>query len=417
MSRQVIGALLQLLVVVLIARSLGPEGNGQYAMAVLVPTMLANFLSMGIGPATIYFVSRKDISADRAIAGNIKLGVLLSFVGVGLTLPILTLWGSSLFPGVPVGLLYAGLVAFPVLLLTGFLTTILQALEEFKAFNVVVLLPPLVSLGMVTVTLHIMNMGVYAGIGAYILGQLSGLGAVFWVLYNARLKPEGGLQLRNKPLIDGDYNGGILRYGWKAHISNIITFLNYRSDIFMVNFFLSPAIGGIYVIAVQLAEKLWIPSQALSTVLLPRMGAMSDDPQARLNLARKGFFWIALVTALLGAVSAFALYWLIGPVFGEAYGGALLPFLWLLPGVVMWAGARIQANYLAALGKPEWNSYVAIVVLIMNISGNLVLIPAFGAIGAAMATSVAYGFDAIAKFLLMRRSMKLSISHAQGAGG
>jgi O-antigen/teichoic acid export membrane protein len=143
------------------------------------------------------------------------------------------------------------------------------------------------------------------------------------------------------------------------------------------------------------------------------MGALSDDPQTRLNIAQKGFLLITLVTGSLGAVSALALYWLIGLVFGDAYKDAFLPFSWLLPGIVLWAGARIQANYLAALGKPEWNTYVAIAVLIINISGNIILIPIYGAIGAAIATSIAYGVDATAKFLLMKRSMKLPIARTQ----
>jgi len=413
MARQVIGALLQLLVVVLLARSLGPEGNGQYAMAILVPTMLANFMSLGVGPATVYFVSRKDVSTSRAIEGNIRLGVLLSLAGVGLTVPVLGMWGSVLFPGVPVKLLCLGLLAFPLLLLTGYLVTILQALEEFRAFNAVVLIPPFVTLGMVIATLYILDMGVYAGVVAYILGQLSGLVAVFLLIQKTQRRATEGVRLFEAPLIDSGYSRNILRYGWKAHLSNIVTFINYRSDIFLVNFFLSPAIGGIYVIAVQLAEKLWIPSQALSTVLLPRMGALSDDPQTRLNIAQKGFLLITLVTGSLGAVSALALYWLIGLVFGDAYKDAFLPFSWLLPGIVLWAGARIQANYLAALGKPEWNTYVAIAVLIINISGNIILIPIYGAIGAAIATSIAYGVDATAKFLLMKRSMKLPIARTQ----
>jgi len=417
MTRQVVGAFVQLLVVVLIARSLGPEGNGQYAMAILVPTMLANFLSLGVGPATVYFVSRKEFPAGRAIAGNISLGILLSFIGVGLTLPALAGWGIALFPGVPIELLYLGLFAFPVLLLMGFMTTILQALEEFKAFNVVVLLPPFVSLGMVAVTLYVLDMGVYAAVTAYILGQLAGLVAVFWLLCYTRRNASGGLKHFKMFVVDRDYNNAVLKYGWKAHLSNIVTFINYRSDIFLVNFFLSPAVGGIYVIAVQLAEKLWIPSQALSTVLLPRMSGMSQDPEARFNIARKGFWGITVLTALLGAVSALALYWLIGPVFGDAYRGALLPFFWLLPGVVLWAGARVQANYLAALGKPEWNAYISVVVLIVNITGNIVLIPVYGVVGAAIATSVAYAIDAIGKFFFMKRSMKLSVTRTLKAEG
>jgi O-antigen/teichoic acid export membrane protein len=35
-------------------------------------------------------------------------------------------------------------------------------------------------------------------------------------------------------------------YGWKAHLSNILAFVNYRADIFLVNFFLTPALSGCF---------------------------------------------------------------------------------------------------------------------------------------------------------------------------
>ncbi|WP_269851929.1 oligosaccharide flippase family protein [Methanosarcina horonobensis] len=52
-----------------------------------------------------------------------------------------------------------------------------------------------------------------------------------------------------------NYTKECLGYGWKAHLSNILAFVNYRADLFLVNFFLTPAATGIYLIAVQIAEK------------------------------------------------------------------------------------------------------------------------------------------------------------------
>ena len=43
--RQLLAAIAQLLLIVIIARELGPEGNGFYALALLVPTALYLFKS------------------------------------------------------------------------------------------------------------------------------------------------------------------------------------------------------------------------------------------------------------------------------------------------------------------------------------------------------------------------------------
>jgi O-antigen/teichoic acid export membrane protein len=399
--RQLLAAFAQLLLVVLIARELGPEGNGFYAMAILVPTMLANVLNLGVGPATVFHVSRGDHSVRRAVAGNLKLALLVSAVGVALTAPALAVWGQNLFPGVPLSLLYIGLAGFPLALLVSYFNTILQGLEDFKAYNASILAPPYVNLAGVVVALYLLESGVAGAMVAYIVGQLAALCLVtaFLRRHLADSGPDDGEHsLRS-------YSRSTLGYGWKAHLSNILAFVNYRSDIFLVNLFLSPVATGIYVIAVQIAERLWILSQAASTVLLPRLSAMRDEPLARLRLTNRGFLAVALVSAVASACAALALYWFIGPLFGDEYKAALPAFLWLLPGIVAGAGARVQSNCIAASGRPEWNLYSALAVVAINIVCNILLIPGYGILGAAWATSLAYTFNAGLKSWLVRKTL------------
>lgn len=155
-------------------------------------------------------------------------------------------------------------------------------------------------------------------------------------------------------------------------------------------------------IAVQVAETLWMLSQATSTVLLPRLSAMHQNPKARMALANKGFLVVSGITAGASLGVACLLYWLISPVFGEEYVEALPAFSWLLPGIIAGAGSRIYANCIAAAGKPEWNMYSAIGVVTVNVIGNILLVPEYGIVGAAWATSVAYCFNALVKAYLVR---------------
>ena len=399
LGRQLLAAFAQFMLVVLIARELGPEGNGFYAMAILIPTMLANFLNFGVGPATVYYVSRGEFNVHQAMAGNLRLALIVATAGVACALPVLVIWGAELFPAIPQGLLYLGLASFPLTLLLAYLNTILQGLEDFKAFNLTVLLPPYVNLVGVVIALYVLTLGVEGAMVAYITGQLVGLLVVFSLLSRSKVTRAEAEQ--STPL--SVYARRTLSYGWKAHLSNILAFVNYRADIFLVNFFLTPAATGIYVVAVQIAEKLWMLSQAASTVLLPRLSAMHQNPKARLALTNKGFLVVSSITALASTGVAIALYWLISPVFGEEYVEALPAFLWLLPGIIAGAGSRIYANCIAAAGKPEWNMYSAIGVVTINVIGNILLVPEYGIVGAAWATSVAYCFNAVVKGWLIRK--------------
>jgi O-antigen/teichoic acid export membrane protein len=134
---------------------------------------------------------------------------------------------------------------------------------------------------------------------------------------------------------------------------------------------------------------------------------MHQDPNARLRLTNKAFAVVLCLTAAAAILSVVGLHWLLEPVFGIEFVCAFSPFLWLLPGVLAGAGARVQANCIAAAGKPEWNMYVAIWVVSLNILGNIILIPIWGIDGAAMATSLAYMANAAVKVYLVKKTSSI----------
>ena len=403
LGRQILASVAQLLLVVLIARALGPEGNGFYAMAILLPNLMVNFLNLGVGPATVYYLGRGDNTLHQAVPENIRLGGIIVGIGIIGALPIMFFFHPTLFPRVPPQVLFLGFAAFPPSLLLAYLNTILQGMEDFRAFNWTTLVPPYLTLAVAWGALYVLGLGIEAAVTAFLIGQLAGLIAVLFFLY----RKIHETQVKSLPGHIRGYKRKVLSYGWKAHLSNMLAFVNYRADIFLVNFFLTPAATGIYVIAVQFAERLWMLSKAASTVLLPRLSAMHEDPAARLALTKKGFIVVAAVTALVSIVAALALYWLIGPIFGAEYQEALPAFLWLLPGIIAGAGSRVQSNCIAAAGKPEWNMYVALGVVTMNVVGNIILVPQYGIIGAAWATSLAYSGNAVVKMYLVQRTREI----------
>ena len=61
-------------------------------------------------------------------------------------------------------------------------------------------------------------------------------------------------------------------------------FVNYRVDLFFVNLLISPATAGVYYIAIQLGESMWMISKVVSTVLLPRLAELHGEEQTRLEL-------------------------------------------------------------------------------------------------------------------------------------
>jgi O-antigen/teichoic acid export membrane protein len=102
---------------------------------------------------------------------------------------------------------------------------------------------------------------------------------------------------------------------------------------------------------------------------------------------RHAFLLTALAGIVLGGVSLVA----IPAVFGRSFGGAVGPLLILIPGAIAWAPASMLSNYFTMrLGKMRYPLSVAAFSGVTTGLLCLVLIPALGIKGAALASAVGY---------------------------
>ncbi|WP_263840133.1 flippase [Salinibacter sp.] len=393
MVRHVFKVGLKLGVFVLIARVLGPEGNGKYSVSILVPTLLSTFLNLGIPPANVFYVGREDISVKTAFRTSIVLWGGLSIFGILVGSAIIFLRGAQWFPSVPYTLLWLALFAFPFVLLERLFLGLLQSVQDFTRYNGAMLVAPVITLSMAVILVWGFGVGAVGAVAAFGCGYFIGS-----IVAGLATRPH-----LEHDVVDEDwwsYAKECVGYGWKAHLSNVMSFLNYRADLYLVNFFVSPAAAGIYVIAVRIAERMWILSSAVSTVILPRLSELHTEEEKRKYLTPLISRWVLVVS--LGACVALALVadpliWLL---FGQEYMEAVGVLLLLLPGIVVGSFTRILANDIAARGRPELNLYTSIFVVMTNVIANVLLIPAMGITGAAIATTLSYSVNGVAKIWL-----------------
>ena len=179
----------------------------------------------------------------------------------------------------------------------------------------------------------------------------------------------------------------------------------------MIGYFTSPYFVGIYTVGLQLVEKLWLPSQAVSTILLPKLSHQLNDEkdgsvaQLTLNIARLTLIFTFIIALFFVLLLPFLINILFGIQYSDAIGVALL----LLPGILAWTPSRVLANDLAARGFANINLKNALVVLTINIAGSVLLINAFGYKGAAVATSIAYVSDLLLRAYAFNKVTNASV--------
>ena len=229
-------------------------------------------------------------------------------------------------------------------------------------------------------------------LGLTVVGTLLSFVFVVQALLNVDLPRQGGSGLRK-----------VVVYASPVYAFNLVQFLNFRLDVFLVAAFAGARELGLYALAVGLGQLLWITSSSVATVLLPRVASSPPIEGAR-QAAQ-----LTRITLLIGVAGAAALALIASPliniVYGQAYAEAVPMLLALLPGIVAYVAVKVLTAYLVGVGRLRITVIVSLIGLIATLVLDFTLIPRLGALGAAIASSVSYSLSAI---VMVRWTMKVA---------
>jgi len=188
-----------------------------------------------------------------------------------------------------------------------------------------------------------------------------------------------------------------LRYSGRAYLVTMLGFLVLRSNVFLLNHFCPASEVGYFSIAAQISDVLAILPTSVALVLFPALVRSEGSPWPATLRS------LAAVGGLLAAACLAAAV-LVGPFVRIAFGPEFRPavpiLFWMLPGGLFLGLTCIVSQYLAAQEFPRailgvWTAAFVLVTL-----SSLVLIPAYGAAGAAAALSLTHGALFVMLFIL-----------------
>ncbi|MEP6871769.1 MAG: polysaccharide biosynthesis C-terminal domain-containing protein, partial [Anaerolineaceae bacterium] len=259
--------------------------------------------------------------------------------------------------------------------------------ESFIRYNLTLVGPPLVALASIAVTFFVLDRQTpEAALGAYAVGQSLSLGVMLLL---------GRRSLGGRVRFEGSLARSVLRFTLLAGVSSGISFLNYRADLFIVDYFEGKAGVGPYLLAVYIAESVWQVSGSLALATYARVGSLSRAEAAQLTarVMRHTVVLLGGVCAIL-FVAADAIELALG---GEKYSGVASALRYLLPGVLVYGLAQsFSGFYTYQRGLPWVAALVAGTGLLLDIALAVVLVPRMGIDGAALASAVAYSAAIIA---------------------
>jgi O-antigen/teichoic acid export membrane protein len=364
---------------VVLARSLGPEGRGVYAVAVLVPALIGLVAQLGLGPANVYHFSKGLISGDELVGHAISMGLLLGAVCYIAMFGYVALSGATHVFGVAPVFLLVTCAAIPFTLTTAFLQGVLTGAQRFGLFNATIVSQYASPTIVLVIAMLLSPRSVSAAVAAWtVSGIVTALISVGCV---ARVAPIV-IRLRLSTLRP------LLRFGMLSYLGSLTSFVNYRFDVLLVNLFAGARQVGLYAVGTGLAEVVWYLANAAGIVLAPRIAASSEREADQIT---EGVCRIVTFMALVsGLVLALVAPYVIVLFFGSAFAESTWAVWLLLPGIVTFSVARILSMYLLGRNRLKIDLFASLVGLAVTLALDLILIPRFGFRGAAIASSIAY---------------------------
>lgn len=372
LATRLLGVGLVLALTALTAR-ISTEAQGAFALFTSVEGVLLALWS-GFGVALARRVSHHREQPRALVAATVLACAVLGLLA-GLLLWAVSNWGPPAYRW-----LWMLALGAPVLLLAPNLAGLWLGEGRMAPMARLTVAPQALALLLVLLCMALMPLQLPAVLGSWVLAKVVvGLAALAVLWRGARLAaPDFGALQRELPFIA------------TIGLTNLISLLNYRVGLFVIERMLGLSATGVYSIAIVVAELLWFVSGSLTQAAYSRIGTPDRAHAAATTVRVVQLSMAALLLAapLLWLAARALVPWVLGP----AYAASLQPMAVLLPGALLFgAASALSAYFTNHAGLPQVPAQVAATSLLINAGLALLLVPALGMTGAALAAALAYG--------------------------
>lgn len=367
------------LIVVIVARFFGPMGQGVYSLLKNFVSICILFLDMGISVSIIYFAGKKIYPPSTLVWISTIAAFINGLIGIILA-NVLYLSFPSILKGINLQVFEWSISALPFFLLVSFLSVLFLGLQKIMIYNKLTIISNIIPMLSIAILCYLFQ-DVKIVFVAILFSSICVTIISFLYFINA--------DLIAKPTFNWKILRDLIVWGSRIQLGNILQYLNYRFDIFIINYFLNPMNVGLYFVAVAIAESILMTTKSMAIIILSDTVNLENKKSSTALTAktsRIGFSLNIIISIAMAILSP----WIIPFVFGEAFYNSVVPFILLLPGVIALSITNILASFITGIGFPQYNVNASGISCIFTILLNLLFIPLLGINGAAIATSVSY---------------------------
>ncbi|PKK89206.1 MAG: hypothetical protein CVV64_15470 [Candidatus Wallbacteria bacterium HGW-Wallbacteria-1] len=375
---------------ILVARALGPDGRGIFAVALASGNTALQFCSIGMPPAILHMASSRTQSSGRLLRMTWISGLILGCIGS------LGIWlAFHFFPAISPGngiLPLLCMIHVPLCLILLLNQNLLLGAGEVTNYNISELITRGSALILMVAAILTTSVSPILMFSLTLAGSLAAI--VFCQIKGRKLPNE--ISDSQEPSMK-DLTSTVSSFGLKVYLAGLLGFLVLKSDIFLIKHYLGSSQCGHYSVAVTVASLIATLPTVVATLLFTRMNSI-PDPLIKLKVGIKAlvatFFTLTPITVILMIFGE--------PVvriaFGEAFVPAARALVWLMPGTLLLGLETVAVQFLCSTTLPHSVTLWWAIGLIVNLAVNIHAIPKYGITGAAISSTIAYSIVAILVF-------------------
>lgn len=386
----------QFVFIILISRNFGKELFGYYGTANTASIFLMTFFSFGSGFYLTREVAYDKNKSSELFNGILKIRLFLLLIGGIIFLPLI-----SFFP-YPRELKIMLFVFFFIGAIKGIIQQFNQLYQAYKYFKVQLVFDSLIYFGLMLIAMvfFLSNYGILK-FSYVLLIFFSGCMVLEAVYIQSRIVKFRFLDWDAFKLV------GIFKNALPFLFASLIGVIYYRIDIFMLGFFQSQSEVGLYVAPYNMYEAFLFIPVAFGTAIFPhivthlRRKQYDYLEQQLSNLIYPLLIIMIPITVLLMVFS----FDLVELVFGPEYQRGGYALILISGGLIFHSFNNIFGRILYSINQEKYQLKISAIAMLANIVLNLILIPRYSIIGAAVSTIISFAIS----FLLHLRKVKIEI--------
>lgn len=380
---------------IVLGRELGPEGLGVYTLAFVIYLFGMQFAAFGIGAALTKYVAEfiEDQDTIRKYVSSGMSSSIITGTLMGIVLFFLAPYIAVSFFHVPEleTLLKLTALCYPFIAIQ---KAVLGTLNGFRRMHLYALLNIVQNVAVVAISVIfvlLFGLGVFGAVMGFVLPTiLVSLVCPFLI--------RDSLSLDQSSLWHIPALWQTTVFGFYVVLAHSIGFLNTNIDSIMIGYYLNPTEVGVYTVAVLLAQTLTLIPSAVQRVTAPMIATLYGKGDIRaireiISSTMKKTFLVSAAIALI--IVIFGQYF-ISLFFSAEFLPAYVPLLVLLVGHTIFAPFMAIGSTLASIGKVNIPFKIHSICGVLNVVLNILLIPLFGIMGAAVSTTITH----IANFVI-----------------